>query len=97
MGHKKQERPVIAKCTLRAKKVLYAVFFSGEGVAIQVPVKKGKSVTGKYYKDVIVKTLKKYHQKWHPILGFKHVWLLHDNAQAIGKQFALVQMFCKKR
>ena len=28
--------------------VLYALCFSGEGVAIQVPVEKGKSITGTY-------------------------------------------------
>ena len=40
------------KSASRKEKVLYAIFFSGEGVAIKVPVKKGKSITGKYYKDV---------------------------------------------
>ena len=49
--------------SLSTKKVLYAIFFSGEGVAIKVPVKKGKSITGKYYKDVVLKKLKKYYQK----------------------------------
>ena len=39
---------------LSAKKVLYAIFFSGKSVAIQVPLKKGKSITGKYYKDVVI-------------------------------------------
>ena len=42
------------------KEVLYAIFFSGEGITIQVPVKKGKRVTGNYYKDVVLKKLKKY-------------------------------------
>ena len=51
--------PIIDKCSLSAKKVLYAIFFSGEGVAIKVPVKKGKSITGKYYKDLLLKKLKK--------------------------------------
>ena len=37
---KHTKRPKIAKRTLSAKKVLYAIFFSGEGVAIKVPVKK---------------------------------------------------------
>ena len=37
---KHSKRPTIAKRSLSAKKVLYAVFFSGEGVAIKVPVKK---------------------------------------------------------
>ena len=37
---KHSKRPIIAKRSLSAKKVLYATFFSGEGVAIKVPVKK---------------------------------------------------------
>ena len=36
---KHSKRPIIAKCSLSANKVLYAVFFSGEGVAIKVPLK----------------------------------------------------------
>ena len=36
---KHSKRPIIAKRSLSAKKVLYAIF-SGEGVAIKVPVKK---------------------------------------------------------
>ena len=39
-ARKHSKRPIIAKPTLSAKKVLYAIFFSGEGVAINVPVKK---------------------------------------------------------
>ena len=57
---KNRKRQVIAQCMLSAKKVLYAIFFSCEGAAIQVPVKKGKRVTGKYYKDVVLKKLKRY-------------------------------------
>ena len=56
---KHSKHPIIAKRSLSKKKVLYAIFFSGEGVAIKVPVKKGKSITGKYYKDVVLKKLKK--------------------------------------
>ena len=65
-------------------KVLYAIFFSGEGFVIEVTVKKGKIVTGKYYKDVVLKKLKKKkkYQKRRPDMGFKHVRLLHDNALA---------------
>ena len=77
---KHSKRPIIVKRSLSTKKVLYAIFFSGEGVAIKVPVKKGKSITGKYYKDVVLKKLKKYYQKRRPATGFKHVRLLHDNA-----------------
>ena len=52
---KHSKRPIIAKRSLSTKKVLYAIFFSGEGVAIKVPVKKGKRITGKYYKGVVLK------------------------------------------
>ena len=88
------KRPIIAKRSLSTKKVLYAIFFSGEGVAIKVPVKKGKSITGKYYKDVVLKKLKKYYQKRRPATGFKHVRLLHDNAPAHTS--AIVTAFLKK-
>ena len=73
---------MIAKRSLSAKKVLYAIFFSGEGAAIKVMVEKGKSITRKYYKDVVLKKLKKYYQKRRPITGLKHIHLLHDNASA---------------
>ena len=87
---KHSKRPIIAKRSLSTK-VLYAIFFSGEGVAIKVPVKKGKSITGKYYKDVV---LKKYYQKRHPTTGFKYVHFLHDNAPAHTS--AIVTAFLKK-
>ena len=56
---KHSKRRIIAKRSFSAKKVLYAIFFSSEGVTIKVPVEKGKSITGKYYKDVVLKKLKK--------------------------------------
>ena len=90
---KHSKRPIIAKRSLSTKKVLYAIFFSGEGVAIQVPVKKGKSITGKYYKDY--KYYKKYFQKRRPATGFKLVRLLLDNAPAHTS--AIVTAFCAVR
>ena len=91
---KHSKRPIIVKRSLSAKKILYANFFSGEGVAIKVPVKKGKSITRKYYKDVVLKKLKKYYQKRRPANGFKHVHLLHDNAPAHTS--TIVTAFLKK-
>ena len=91
---KHSKRPITGKRSLSTKKVLYAIFFSGEGVSIKVPVKKGKSITGKYYKDIVLKKLKKYYQKRHPATGFKHVRLLHDNAPA--HTTAIVTAFLKK-
>ena len=91
---KHSKRPIIAKRSLSTKKILYAIFFSGEGVAIKVPVKKDKSITRKYYKDVVLKKLKTYYQKRRPATGFKHVRLLHDNAPAHTP--AIVTAFLKK-
>ena len=91
---KHSKRQIIAKRSLSTKKVSYAIIFSGEGVAIKVPVKKGKSITGKYYKDVVLKKLKKYYQKRRPATGFKHVRLLHDHAPAHSS--AIVTAFLKK-
>ena len=42
---KHNKRPIIAKQSLSAKKFLYAIFFSGEGVAIKELVNKGKNIT----------------------------------------------------
>jgi hypothetical protein len=92
---KHNKRPIIAKRSLSAKKVLYAIFFSGEGVAIKVPVKRCKMITGNYYKDVVLKKLKKYYKKRRPVTGFKHIRLLHDNAPAHTS--AIVSAFFKKR
>ena len=39
---KHSRRPIIAKRSSSARKVWYAIFFSGEGVAIKVPQEKGK-------------------------------------------------------
>ena len=92
---KHSKRPIIAKRSLSTKKALYAIFFSGEGVAIKVPLKKDKSITRKYYKDVVLKKLKKFYQKRRPATGFKHVRLLHDNAPAHNTS-AIVTAFLKK-
>ena len=87
---KHSKRRIIAKRSLSTKKVLYAIFFSGEGVAIKVPVKKGTSITGKYYKDVVEKVL----SETTPCHWFKHVRLLHGNAPAHTS--AIVTAFLKK-
>ena len=54
----------------------------------------GKSITGKYYEDVVLKKLKKYYQKRRPATGFKHVCHLHDNAPAHTS--TIVTAFLKK-
>ena len=51
---KHSRRQIIAKRSLSARKVWYSIFFSGEGVAIKVPVEKGKNITRKYHKDIVL-------------------------------------------
>ena len=48
---KATKRPCIARRTMSVKKVMYAVFFSTQGPAIQIAVPKGKGDTGKFYRD----------------------------------------------
>ena len=55
---KHSKRPIIAKRSLSARKAWYAIFFSGEGVTIKVPVEKGKNITRKYHKDIVLGSLK---------------------------------------
>ena len=43
LATKHSRRPIIVKRSLSARKVWYAIFFSGEGVAIKVLVEKGKT------------------------------------------------------
>ena len=79
---KHSKRPFVAKRSLSARQVWYAIFFSGEGVALKVPVEKGKNITGKYYKDIVLEKPEKYYQKRRPVTGFKHIRLLHGNVPA---------------
>ena len=85
--------PIIVKRSLSARKVWYTIFFSGEGVAIKVPVEKGKNITVKYYKDIVLEKPKKY-QKRRPVTGFKHIRLLHGNGPAHSSE--IVTVFLKK-
>ena len=74
--------PIIAKRTWTVKKVLYVIFFDNKGPVIQIPVPKGKTVTAKFYKNVVLRRLKKYYKTRHLKTGLKHLTHLHDNAQA---------------
>ena len=79
---KSTKRPCIARRTISVQKVMYAVFFSTQRPAIQIDVPKGKCVTGKFYRDKVLKKLKRYYSKRRPKSGIKNIRLLHDNAPA---------------
>lgn len=89
------KRPVIAKRTLSVKKVLYVIFFTNKGKALQIPVPKGKSVTAKFYKNVVLKKLEKYFLKRRPATGLKYIHLLHDNASSHTAE--IVKTFLKEK
>ena len=63
---KNARRPSIAKRIQTLKKVLYAIFFTNKGPAIQIPVPKGRTVTGKFYKNAVLRKLKNYYKNRRP-------------------------------
>ena len=58
---------------------LYATSFTNKGPAIQIPVPKDRTVTGKFYKNIVLRKLKNYYKIRRPKTGLKY---LHDNASA---------------
>ena len=55
---KDQKRPCIAKRTISSKKMLYAIFFNSSGLVVQVPCPFGHTVTGRFYKNYVLKKVK---------------------------------------
>ena len=62
------DRLVIAR---RCKtSMLYVIFFDSKGPVLQIPVPKGSSVTGKFYRESVLTKLVNFYQKrklWHQI------------------------------
>ena len=59
-----------------------------------MPVEKGKNITIKHYKDIVLEKPKKYYQKRRPVTGFKHIRLLHGNVPVHASE--IVTAFLKK-
>ena len=79
---KDQKRPCIAKRTISSKKVLYAIFFNSSGPVVQVPCPSGHTVTGRLYKNSVLKKVKEFYNTKRPSKGWSGVHLLHDNASS---------------
>lgn len=77
---KNAKRPCVAKRLQSSKKVMFAIFFGTKGPVTQVAVPKGRSVNAFFYKNRVLKKVKKYFEKRRPKTGFKGVHLQHDNA-----------------
>ena len=77
--------PIIAKRSLSARKVWYAIFFSGEGVAKKVLMENGNKHHRKAQQRQSTGEAEKY-QKQRPVTGFKHICLPHGNVPALASE-----------
>ena len=62
--------------------MLYAIFFNSSGSVVQVPCPSGHTITGRFYKNSILKKVKEFYNKKRPSKGWSAVHLLHDNASS---------------
>ena len=90
---KHSKRPIIAKLSLSTKKVLYAIFFSGEG-RNKSASEKGEKHHRKVLQRRSTEETEKVLSETTPCHWFKHVRLLHDNAPSHTS--AIVTAFLKK-
>ena len=88
------DRPVIARRCKTSNRMLYAIFFDLKGPVLQIPVLKGSSVTGKFYRESVLTQLVDFYQKRRPRTGVCGIKLLHDNAPA--HKSATVQEYQKE-
>ena len=65
-----------------SKKMLYAIFFNSSEPVVQVPCPSGHTVTGRFYKNSVLKKVKEFYNKKRPSKGWSGVHLLHDNASS---------------
>ena len=63
------DRPVIARRCKTLNRMLYAIFFDSKGPVLQIPVPKGSSVTGKFYKESVLAQLVDFYKKCRPRTG----------------------------
>ena len=78
------DRPVIACHCKTSNRMLYAIFFDSKGQVLQIPVQKGSSVTGKFYRESVLPQPVDFYQKCRPRTGVRGIKLLHDNARPIN-------------
>ena len=75
------DRPVIVRHCKTSNRMLYAIFFDSKGPVLQIPVPKGSSVTGKFYRESVLTQLVDFYQKRRPRTGVRSMKLLHDNTR----------------
>ena len=87
------DRPVTAR-RCKTSNRMYAILFDSKGPVLQIPVPKGSSVTGKFYRKSVLTQLLDFYQKRRPRTGARGINLLHDNAPA--HKSATVQQYLKE-
>ena len=88
------DRPVIAGRCKTSNCMLYAIFFDSKGPVLRIPVPKGSSVTGKFYRESVLTQLVDFYQKRRPRTRVCSIKLLHDNAPT--HKSATVQEYLKE-
>ena len=88
------DRPVIARHCKTSNRMLYAIFFDSKGPVLQIPVLKGNSVTGKFYRESVLTQLVDFYQKRRPRTCVRGIKLLHDNS--LAHKYASVQQYLKE-
>ena len=86
------DRPVIVRRCKTSNRMLYEIFFDSKGPVLQIPVPKGSSVTGKFYRESV--QLVDFYQKRRLRTRVRDIKLLHDNAPA--HKSATVQEYLKE-
>ena len=71
--------------------MLYAIFFNSSGPVVQVPCPSGHTVTGRFYRNSVLKQVKEFYNKKRPSKAWSGVHLLHDNA--FSQKCEVVQSF----
>ena len=75
---RKDQKPCNAKRTISSKKMLYAIFFNSSRPVVQVPCPSGHTVTGRFYKNAVLKKVKEFYNKKRPSKGWSGVHFLND-------------------
>ena len=88
------DRPVIVRHCKTSNCMLYPILFDSKGPVLQIPVPKGSSVTGKFYRESVLTQLSDFYQKCRPRTSVRSIKLLHDNAPA--HKSATVQEYLKE-
>ena len=88
------DRPVIARRCKISNRMFYAIFFDSKGPVLQIPVPKGSSVTGKFYRKRVLSQLVDFYQKCRLCTGVRGIKLLHDKTPA--HKSTMVQEYLKE-